>query len=249
MGRGDEWRFAMVAARLSAIYDDPDNALRRYGARLRNAPQDPLANFGYALALAETGNRGTAIEHMTVALRQRAFDGYMLGDMGRLLYLDGQSDKARSALEGAVGLAPENAEGQLYLARVLKDQGQLRTAQQILETIVAARPEYSAARYQLGELYGAQGNLADAHLNLGIYFKEKGDLKNGRFHLQRAVAAASDPEKRKSAEALLRELTKEERDAKAEAERQGRSLTAAPRVGTAGVSRSGGVDAAARHGL
>jgi len=213
-------RFGYVAARLAAVHGDPDLALRRYATRLRVAPQDPVALYGYGLALAESGNRAAAIEHLTAALKQRAFDPVLLGDLGRIFYLDGQFDKARNVLEGASSAAPEHAEGQLFLARTLREQGAGQEAREILERIVATLPEYPPARYQLGEIYGMQGRLPEAHLNLGIYFKSRGDLKNSLFHLKKANALATDGETRRAAEVLLREVDKDKREEDKEKARQ-----------------------------
>jgi predicted Zn-dependent protease len=213
-------RFGYVAARVAARYGDPEIALRRYGARLRQAPQDPAALYGYALALAESGNRRAAIEQLTTALLRRAFDPTLLAELGRIYYLDGQFDKARSVLEGAADSAPEHAEGRLFLARILREQGEEPRALEILERIAAELPEYPPVRYQLGEIYGQQGKLPEAHLNLGIYFKLEGDLKNSLFHLQKAATLAGGGELRRSAEALLREVDKQKRDADREAKGQ-----------------------------
>ena len=99
--------FAMVQARLMAVYGDEDTALRHFSAAVKEKPDDPVVSYGYGLVLARKGNLDGATAELRRALERDPFDPYLLNEMGRIYFLAGRYPEAVDSLQGAVSLAPD----------------------------------------------------------------------------------------------------------------------------------------------
>ena len=102
----DPEAFHMMQATLTGKYGNESGALKRLEAQLRAAPEDPIANYGYALVLARVGRRQEAIGHFLKALEKKALNPYILGELGRVYFQEGEYDKALRLLESAVAMGP-----------------------------------------------------------------------------------------------------------------------------------------------
>jgi predicted Zn-dependent protease len=205
----DPYPFQFVQTRLIALYGDEDVALKKYQSAMKKSPNDTMANYGYALILAKTGDRLTAIEHLKVALEKRAFDPYMLSEIGKLYYLEGQYQEALDTLEGAVSISPDYPDGVFYLSKTYMETGKLEKAVILLEDMIAKTPDQNLARYALAESYGKLGETGQAHYHLGLYYFNKKDAKNALFHLKRASQNIKDPEKLKKIDKKIKFLEKQ----------------------------------------
>jgi tetratricopeptide (TPR) repeat protein len=184
------------------------NAARnRLEANVRKNPENPIAHHSYGLVLERFGNHKDAIFHLKTALEKRAFDPYILKDLGKIYFFDGRYQEALSALEGALSISPGEPEATLFAGRVLLGLGRPEEAALRFETIMM-RPEYTRVLFFLGEAYGKQGRLGDAHYCLGVYYIREGKLENARFHLTKAKKRITDPEKLAEIEKMLEELKK-----------------------------------------
>ena len=96
-----------MQTRLISLYGDETIAMNRFETSVRDAPDDPVNQYGYGLILARVGNRKAAIEHLKKALEKRAFDPFYLTDLGRVYYLDGQFQDALKTIGGALSIDPE----------------------------------------------------------------------------------------------------------------------------------------------
>ena len=207
----DSYNFARVHTRLVAVYGHKSVALRKFKSEVKNHPEDPLAQYGYGLILARTGDRKNAISHLKKALGKKAFDPYMLKDLGRIDFLDGRYQEALNTLESAASISSDDPEVFFYLGRTQMELGRLKEAAVTFEELIAKKYDYPRAFYSLGETYGKLGRLDEAHYCLGIYYKKKNDLKNALFHLKRALENMSDPDKREKIEKMLKEIHGEKR--------------------------------------
>jgi predicted Zn-dependent protease len=199
-------RFERVRTRMQALYTDKATALAYFRDRVDQSPQDSLMRYGYALALDRNDQRRLATEQLRLALEHNALDAHLLQELGRIYFLDGKYDKARTTLESALPLTTHNAEGRFYLGRTLLEMGDLERAAEAFESVLRQRSDYKDAYYFLGETRGKQGRMADAHFRLGQFYWRSKDLKNADFHLQRALKANPDPARRETIQALLDEI-------------------------------------------
>lgn len=203
----DNTEFKRMKTRLIALYGDERQVLRRFENESRENPSDFLAHYGYGLALSRTGNRKDAILVFKKALELRAFDPYLPTDLGQAYFLDGQYEAAGKVLNGAdTGVVDPGR--YFYLGRIQMEIGKFEAAKNMFEKVLTVFPGYTEALYYLGEANGKLGVLDDGHFYLGLYCKEKGDVRKAVFHLERALDKASSDEKRAKIEAELKPLSK-----------------------------------------
>jgi beta-barrel assembly-enhancing protease len=206
--------FNKAHTRLIVMYGKEDNVLRLFGQDVANNPNDPAANYNYALILSKTGNRATAINHFKKALEKKAFDPDILKELGKTYFHEGRFDEAEKTLEGAIGLAPDDPEALFFSGRIKAETGKLAEAEQLFRAVAERHPYYTQALYFLGETSGKSGNLADAHYYLGTYYTIKEDIKNSRFHLAKALQETNDEGRRIKIEEMLKEIKKKEKTEK-----------------------------------
>jgi predicted Zn-dependent protease len=199
--------FALAHTRLVALYTDEQAALNRFKSTLAASADDPMAHYGYALALTRMDRWHEASEHMKQAIEGNAMAAHMLADLGRIYYHDGQYEKALRALSTLS--ADQSLEGQLYLGRTQLQLGRIAEAKAIFENLVRYNEGFTQALYFLGESSGRLGDMFGAHYYLGRYYQQKLDLKNARFHLQRALKMAIDDTQKQMAERQLKTLDPE----------------------------------------
>jgi len=200
--------FERIQARLLLKYGDEDKVLRQFEREVAKHPDDPMAHYRYGLILEKIGHYKDAIDQLRIALEKNIFDPAILTDLGRIYFLDGRFEEALRSLKSAQSISPDDIEGTFYLGRTLLGLGRLDEALSVFNGLIQHNPDYNEAYYFLGEVYGKQGNLGDAHLNLGIYYKNKGNLDDGIFHLKKALEYIKDPEKKKKIEKMIAESRK-----------------------------------------
>jgi predicted Zn-dependent protease len=196
--------FELVHTRLVALYTDEKTALDRFRSDLAASPDNPLAHYGYALALTRAENWHEATGHMKRAIEGYAMVKYMLQDLGWIYFHDGQYEKALQAL--SAGSTSKNPKGQLYIGRSQMELGRLAEARDTFDNLVRDNEDYTQAYYYLGESSGRLGDMFSAHYNLGRYYHHKGDRKNAGFHLKRALKLASDDSQKQMVERQLKAL-------------------------------------------
>ncbi|MFC1516535.1 M48 family metalloprotease [Thermodesulfobacteriota bacterium] len=205
----DPRNFQMAHTRLSALYGDESLVLRTFESRVKKFPDDFATIYGYGLILGRTGNRKDAIIYLKKALEKKAFEPILLSDLGRVYFTDGRYSEAMTTLEGATGGGVYDPDGLFYLGRTQMELGKLKDAASSFEKLIERFPHYSQAFYFLGETYGKLGELGNAHYYLGIYYIGQGRMKNGEFHLNKALNHLSDPDKKHKVEKMLAKIRKE----------------------------------------
>ncbi len=205
----DPKAFKLVQTRLITLYGDKTIAMNRFETGVRDAPEDPMNQYGYGLILARTGNRKSAVEHLKKALEKRAFDPFFLTDLGRVYYLDGRFPEALKTLGGALSIDPEYPEAVFYLGRTYIELGEYAKAVSLLEPLVERAPGYTTAFYALGEAFGRQKKMGAAHYYLGHFYWNRKDRKNAVFHLKRASQLINDQKKKEKIDTMLKAFQKD----------------------------------------
>lgn len=204
----DSMEFHYVRTRLSALYGDEAIVRRQFEDQVQATPDDPLANYGMGLFYSRIGQRDKALTYLRKTLASRPLDAFILTDLGKVYFQQGRYNEALRVLEGAENLTPFNPEQAYYLGQTLAQVGQLTRARETLENLVIRAPGYFQAYYALGELNENQGNTPMAHYYLGLYYWQRGDMRNAEFHLNRSLQALKDPEKRQEIEQVLEGMQK-----------------------------------------
>lgn len=208
--------FERAQTRLVAMYGDEALALQKFQSEIKQHPDDPLGHYGYALVLERKGDREEAVEDLKTALAKKPFDSYMLKDIGRLYFIQGDYQQAFSILDGASGILSNDPEALYYLGRSQAELGHLQDAVATFEEIIANHKNYPRAFYALGETYYKLGKNDYSHYYLGIYYKNMSDFNTAAHHLKKALEDMSDPKKRADIQELLKEIGKKHRVQKEE---------------------------------
>ena len=206
--------FQRVLTQLLTQYGDENLVLRETEAALEKNPADLVARHRYGLILARIGRRGEAIDQLRMVLEKRAFDPYVLRDIGQVYLLDGNYQQALKMLKTAHKMMPDNGECGLFLGQTQLELGAFDNASAVLSEVVTKNPTYTQAYYFLGQSLGKQGDLANAHYYLAVYHARKRDFQTALVQLRRALKHAKDPETKAKIEKVLKQLEDSMSDAK-----------------------------------
>ncbi len=198
--------FIRIHTRVETRYGDEDVVLSRLQNEVARNPGDPLAHYRYGLILARSGKRSEAIQEMRVALTKRAFDPYILKDLGWIYFLDGQFPQALKTLKSACGMIPKDPECAFYLGRTQLEMGNSAEAIGNFRTLTQQYPGFIPAYYYLGQSLGQQHQLGDAHYYLGVYYLRKRDFKNAKIQLRQALKHLENAERRKQVQKWVAKL-------------------------------------------
>ena len=204
----DNNEFRFVQATLSGKYSDGETALAAFDSQLKAFPGDTIALYGKALAVAQIGDYPNSVIYLKNALEKDALNPVMLKELGRIYFLEGQYPKALQALDGSVGLAPEDSESLFYLSRTHMELGNLGKAADGFNTILKNNAKETEAYLFLGNIYGMQENMGEAHYYLGKYYQLKGSWKTAAFHLEKALPLITDPKQKEDIETMLKQIKK-----------------------------------------
>jgi len=198
--------FEMANIGIKAIYGDKTQAEKEIRLQLQKNHNSPAANYGYAVVLEKEGKKDKAEAYLKKALAQKPFDPYILKKYGILLFDKGNYKEADKIIENVNSIMPEDPDGLFYMGRLKLILNNAERGVAILQKLTGKYPEYKQAHYYLAKGYSQIGNIADSHYNLGIHYKNKKNKKNAEFHLQKALEAEKDPEKRKDIEKIIEEI-------------------------------------------
>jgi predicted Zn-dependent protease len=198
--------FIRIHTRVETRYGDEEVVLNKLRDEVARNPGDSLSHYRYGLILARTGNRTEAVKEMRTALTQRAFDPYILKDLGWIYYLDGQFPQALKTLKSACGLIPKDPECTYYLGRTQLEMGNPVEATTNFRNLTRQYPDYTPAFYYLGQSLGQQQQLGDAHYYLGVYYLRKRDFNNARIQLKQALKHLENTERRQQVEKWVARL-------------------------------------------
>jgi len=198
--------FERVRTHLMIHYGNENLVLKETEAAVEADPADLRARHRYGLILARLGRRQEAIDQLRMVLEKRAFDPYILRDIGRVYFLDGNYEQALKMLKTACNRIPDDAECGLYLGEAQLESGAYDDASAVFLDIVKKNPNYTQAYYFLGQSLGKQGELADAHYYLAVFHARQRDYQTAVIQLRRALTHAKDPEKKAKIEKSLKKL-------------------------------------------
>jgi predicted Zn-dependent protease len=198
--------FNKVVIRLKALYDPPDAARQYFENGVKAHPGDPDWAYGNALVLARLGHREEAADYCRQALAKKALDPLILGDLGRIYFLDGRYEDALRTLDGVTSWTDVNPESIFYLGRTQMELGDLKAAVASFEKLKELYPDYRPTYQFLGESYGRLSIMPEAHFNLGMYNYKSGDFRTALYHLKKAKEGIADPAKLEEIEKILKDI-------------------------------------------
>lgn len=200
--------FETAHTRLTALYGDPEAALRKFNGMLSKNSDDPTAHYGIALVLSRENRYAEALSHIRTALAHSAFNRNLLAEMGKILFLQGNLEEARATLSSIADAPSPNVEGLFYLGRTQIALGRVDAAEQTFLQLAEKYRDYPQLDYFLGEIYQKKGRADLVHYYLGMHFYKTGNAESARFHLRRAKEMLTDSRKKEAVETALKTLEK-----------------------------------------
>ena len=190
------YAFDRARMRIMALYGNRGNALNRLSRMARADPENPAIQYGLGLVLAEGGNPEKGISHLETAASLKPDDPHITIALGKAFFLAGDNTKAIETLKAIDDIQQYGPEGMIVLGRTRMSEGDNREVVETFKKLLDHYPNDRQALFFLGQSLGQQGDLAEAHYFLGRYHKAERNFENARFHFDRALSKARDPEKK-----------------------------------------------------
>lgn len=132
--------FEHAKTRLLVQVGKRDQVVNDFKAAVLKDPENPLANYGYGLALLRTGKYEQSIFHLGKALAAEPGDPFLKIDLGKAHVLNLEYNKAVVFLEEALATYKDN-EGMLQLGKCHMELKNYSKAEKILKEISNPDPE------------------------------------------------------------------------------------------------------------
>ena len=182
--------FPYVKAVVAAKSGDAREGERIFAAKLEKNPASAPAHFGMGNLRKEQLQYAEAVEHLEKALSLEPRMPPIMTALAEAYHMQGRDERAVQILERALGVDDRDRTALFLLALSYRHLGDYRKSIVFLERLSSMKPVKDDVYYQLGMSYGREGKLAQAHYNLGVYFKKTGVLDKSRFHFQKAEELA-----------------------------------------------------------
>lgn len=205
----DPSAFERIQTRIIGEMENVGPELEKLSAALQADPADVLSRHRYGLALARANRWDEAVAQLQQALARRAFDGYLLRDLGKVLLLSGNLPQALKALEGARLALPDDPDCLFFLGRTQQELGRADEAVLLYQAVIQRMPEYRNAYFFLGQVLGRQGAIAEAHYHLGLFYLRGFDYKTAAVQFRQSLRNNPDPVRRERVEQLLKQTEAE----------------------------------------
>jgi predicted Zn-dependent protease len=207
-----EGDFETMRAKLIALYKDPSIAHNTFDAAIRENPESAWGLYGKGVLLNREGDRNGAKDYLLKSIALRPFDGDVLRELGKIYFDMGSYTETIKVLRGALTLKGNDTESRFLLGQAQMKTGDLQGAVETLQALVMDEPDHLPALYHLGVAQGELNNFLEAHFNLGMYYKKRGEMDIARFHLSKALdLCQGDPGKKDEIQKALKELPKPEK--------------------------------------
>ncbi len=222
----DPFRFEMLKCRLAGMYGNQDDALTMFNEMLNKEPDNISANYGMALLMERKSRLDDSIKYLRKALESRAFDPYILLQLGRMNILKKEPQKAIDIMQGLETFPEVETEALFYLSQARLNVGMADIAEIGFEKVINTAPKlFPKAYYHLAEIKGKSSNREDAalsHYYLGIYYYEMQNIKSAKFHLMKSLETLSDKDKQNHAQLIIAKSELREREEKRESRQRRR---------------------------
>ncbi len=179
--------YQMMRARAMVHYaDSPQAAVKRFEKANRDDPDNPITEYGLALALSRAGEHTRAI-----TLGDRLFASspdkiLHITSYADLLIAAGKLDQAMRLLSHQLVINPDNAPMAMLYSQALIKAEDYSQAQAVLKRQSIVRPNDAEVWYELAEVAGLAGDIVNVHLARAEFFTLHGGYQKAIQHLEYA---------------------------------------------------------------
>jgi len=183
----DNPEFQYFTVKLDAICGNPNQLLRRMTQDGLREPQNPLFQYGKALALAKLERGDEALAAFQQAQKLAPNNYLIQRDLAVYYFQRNRFMDAQKILDGLARQHPMDGVVLYYLGRIYQERRQFDQALPLLEKVHKLNPAFSEVYYSLGTIYGEKGQLGSAHYYLGFHSLRMKALPTAMFHFQKAL--------------------------------------------------------------
>jgi predicted O-linked N-acetylglucosamine transferase (SPINDLY family) len=186
-----------------------DNAMQRYEAALRIAPELPRAHLNLGNLLGRQGRHDAALASYREVLRLAPGHAGAHFNIGNVHTDEGRFGEALAAYQQAVSLDPTMVDAHVAAGYVLDETGHADAAVESYERALALRPDYAEVHSNLGVAHRKAGRFqqalqcylraleldatrADTHMNLGNLLRDLGRLEEAEASYRHALELQPD---------------------------------------------------------
>ena len=183
----DSTDYRMMRTRAILHYStSPKDAVKTFGKLRRNNPDDPAAQYGYALALAKDGQPDEALVELRAIFDADPSRILFIATRAELLNQAGRREDAARLLSHHLVINPDNAPLSALYAQVLSDQGRFQDAMAVLQRQTQVDPYDVDSWYDLAEVSGLAGDIVAVHRARAEFFALHGNYQKAIQHLRYA---------------------------------------------------------------
>lgn len=194
---GDSQEFRMMKTRAELHYSpSPQAGVKRYRKAVRDNPEDPVANYGLALALSKAGEHEEAIILGDLLYTENPDSLLHIGSYAELLTEAGKTEQALRLLSHQLVLNPDNTPMAMLYATALSKADEHQQAQAVLTRQSRLKPYDVDVWYDLAEIAGLAGDIVAVHRARAEFFALHGSYQKAIQHLQyaRRLVSRTDDE-------------------------------------------------------
>ena len=213
--------FEEFKARLIALYDPTESALAKLRQMSQAKPTDSMPYYGMGLLMLRVNQRAEAVKALKKSIELNPYNPRTFQVLGSTYFAMGDMANAKATLSQALIYDPDNAEARFYLGRVYSEEGAWSLALANYAKARAVNDSIDELYYHMAKAESKAGSLGEAHLLYGIHAQKNGDVRNARFHYQKALEEyRGNPEKVAEIEDRLKQMDKPKKKPKPEEERE-----------------------------
>jgi len=179
--------FEYFNIKLEAICGNPNQLFRRMTQDAIREPQNPVFQYGKALALAKLDHSEEAFAAFQQALKLAPGNDVILMDLAIYYFQRNRYVEAQKLLEDLARRHPQDGATLFYLARIYQERHQKDQALPLFEKVHNLNPAFAEVYLNLGTIYGEKGQLGPAHYYLGFHSLKTKSYPTALFHFKKAM--------------------------------------------------------------
>ncbi len=183
----DNPAFHYFTVKLASIVGNQNQFLRRMTQDALHEPNNPVYQYGRALALANLEQDKEAVAAFQQALRLSPDNHLIKRDLGIFYFNHNQFPAALQTLNELSRRYPQDSVSLYYLGRIYQETKKPDLALPLFEKVHELNPAFSQVYYNLGTLYGEKRKMGLAHYYLGFYSLYVKALPTAMYHFQKAL--------------------------------------------------------------
>jgi len=179
--------FQYFTIKLESLCGHPNQLLRRMTQESLREPNNPIFQYGRALALDKLDKPDEALTAFQQALRLAPDSRLINRDLAIYYFNRNNYPEALKRLNELSHRYPQDDVVLFYLGRIYQETKKSNQALPLFEKVHKLNPAFSEVYYNLGTLYGEKGQMGLAHYYLGFHSLKVKALPTAMFHFKKAL--------------------------------------------------------------